>query len=221
MYNDRKKAKFKLTDFNYYDLNPTCQTIPINPILKNKTYSSREITNKKFENKKKLLSISPFEFLKEFYDFKQSNLTSHKSNPRSSVYTLHFHPIAQSLTYTNFFVNKGKGKFEITKKKENIKGAKIIKPQKSMGVNEYIENMIKQKENKKKIINNLKEEKKQLTNIYERYHLNIHTINILEAEIEKYKSISNKCKQNYIDLSIEFNKLKVELEKVQKKKLYS
>ena len=59
MYNDRKKAKPKLTDINY-DLNPTCQTIPINPILKSKTYSSRENTNKKFENKKKLLSISPF-----------------------------------------------------------------------------------------------------------------------------------------------------------------
>lgn len=215
MYNDRKNAKSKLSNCNYYEVIPTCQDIPINPILKTKTYSSRDSANQNFQNKKKLLSASPYEFLKEFYDFKQTKLTSYKSTPRSRSHPLHMQPIAQSLTYTNFFVSQRKGKFEIANKNIKIKRPKNNKPQKSMGVTEYIQNMIKQKENKKKIISNLKQEKKQLTNIFEKHNLNKYTINVLKAEIEKYKSISKKCKQNYIDLSIEFNKLKVELERLQ------
>lgn len=73
---------------------------------------------------------------------------------------------------------------------------------------------------KNKLIENvkqLKKEKKELKVLYDEWIISQRTISKLEKDINKYKSLTDNCKQAYLNLSEEYNKLKISLSKIHNK----
>ena len=85
----------------------------------------------------------------------------------------------------------------------------------SSNLQQLIEHLIRKKHNLQSEIKNLKNEKEEIMkNLQVGDYLNIEN---LQKEILKYNKISHDCKQSYIELSYDYNKLKNELSRVHKK----
>ena len=52
--------------------------------------------------------------------------------------------------------------------------------------------------------------------LYDEWIISQRTISKLEKDINKYESLTNNCKQTYLNLSEEYNNLKIALSKIHK-----
>ena len=85
----------------------------------------------------------------------------------------------------------------------------------SSNLQQLIEHLVKKKHNLQSEIKSLKNEKEEIMKTLQLGEYS--NIEHLQKEILKYNKISHDCKQSYIELSYDYNKLKNELSRVHKK----
>ena len=155
-------------------------------------FSNNKNSNKSFSREiyQRVITESNKNFLKEFEDYKQ-NLKNNKSKNSSDI-------------YVNLKTMRNKNNFIIKDKYNNTD----IRPKK---LEKELELLVK-----KKMLNEIRKEKKILITLNQKNIEYKHKINLLEKEIDKYKNIIQGCQKNYIDLSYEYSNIKNNLEKITK-----
>ena len=181
------------------------------------TFSNKKlVVNKSYEGKQAIISITSNEFLKEFYKYKkdQDNIIK-KTRTRKSLASVRSQPFAMKTCST--FSGYKKLKEEL-----NTNNGRVFTEQNEDYVNPLPRKHSKHQAlflKKNKLIENikqLKKEKKELKCLYDEWIISQRTISKLEKDINKYESLTNNCKQTYLNLSEEYKNLKIALSKVHK-----